>query len=609
MRRYHITVGSPTTAGGSVVTGWERSTLNGKHLAREGDTVACPACGATGTIACTGPRLQETFEGRLAALEGDLCLCKCSPPPRLVANQTLRYQTLGDSPASRAGAPFASPQAAPVGSQQAAPQTESHGLQEEEEEEEELTGITLRLGLFFDGTGNNQSNSEAAAGCRARDVGLTEEEAKDIRQRCDEYGFDAEGNVPDNSYGNHVTNIARLHGLYPDDSIVTLPKDADKAHIKVYLEGIGTLSGSSDSLYGKATGRGATGVVARVEQAPGLVMRALRLLQENNPDVQIRRIEIDLFGFSRGAAAARHCANDLLKGADSLLAKVLPAGSPLLNAGFAWRHKRDFELNFIGLFDTVAAIFDPWSGDLSPANAANPGLELRLAPGCARKVVHLVANTEWRHNFPLVKTDNDIQAPGAHSDLGGGYPPVVRETILLDKPLSNLVSRNTAEEDTAVYQRIRQLLEQDMPLLQDYVQRMEVYTWSVDQPYDRRDHLPPQKRVYAAARSIREVRGELSLVYLRVMRDLAVRAGVAFEPILDTPDFALPEELQPISEKLRAQALGDSTVDLTAEEAALLRRRYIHLSANWNASNNPERDILFINRPAKNALRKVYPNA
>ena len=74
-------------------------------------------------------------------------------------------------------------------------------------------------------------------------------------------------------------------------------------------------------------------------------------------------------------------------------------------------------------------------------------------------------------------------------------------------------------------------------------------------------------------------------------------------------DFALPEELQPISAKFRAQALGDSTVDLTAEEAALLRRRYIHLSANWNASNNPERDILFINRPAKNALRKVYLNA
>ena len=74
-------------------------------------------------------------------------------------------------------------------------------------------------------------------------------------------------------------------------------------------------------------------------------------------------------------------------------------------------------------------------------------------------------------------------------------------------------------------------------------------------------------------------------------------------------DFALPEELQPISAKFRAQALGDSTVDLTAEEAALLRRRYIHLSANWNASHKSALDVLFLNRPAEHALRKVYPNA
>ena len=36
---------------------------------------------------------------------------------------------------------------------------------------------------------------------------------------------------------------------------------------------------------------------------------------------------------------------------------------------------------------------------------------------------------------------------------------------------------------------------------------------------------------YAAIASEREVRGELSLVYLRIMREWAVRAGVAFDPI------------------------------------------------------------------------------
>ncbi|MFJ4067610.1 hypothetical protein ACIPW4_20255 [Pseudomonas sp. NPDC089996] len=87
------------------------------------------------------------------------------------------------------------------------------------------------------------------------------------------------------------------------------------------------------------------------------------------------------------------------------------------------------------------------------------------------------------------------------------------------------------------------------------------------------------KRVYAAITGEREVRGDLSLVYLRIMRELAVRAGVAFDPI-DPYDkrTALPAELQPIANKLQAFALREAFTPLTAEEADLLRRRYIHLS-------------------------------
>ncbi|MGP5356529.1 PAAR domain-containing protein, partial [Pseudomonas helleri] len=106
-------------------------------------------------------------------------------------------------------------------------------------------------------------------------------------------------------------------------------------------------------------GQGSTGIVARVEQAPALILEQIRRLQDNNPGLIIWRIVFDLFGFSRGAAAARHCANDLVKGADSLLAKALPAGSPLLVASFKWRHRTDFNLNFIGLFDTVPGVVAP----------------------------------------------------------------------------------------------------------------------------------------------------------------------------------------------------------------------------------------------------------
>lgn len=97
MQRYHITVGARTTAGGTVTSGSSRSTINDQPMAREGDEVQCPACGSTGRIVCDGLHLSETIEGREVALDGDVCRCLCSPPPRLIANQTLRSQTIADS--------------------------------------------------------------------------------------------------------------------------------------------------------------------------------------------------------------------------------------------------------------------------------------------------------------------------------------------------------------------------------------------------------------------------------------------------------------------------------------------------------------------------------
>ena len=98
MRRYNITTGATTTAGGEVISGLERTSFNGQMIAREGDRVACPACGTEGVIALTGPHLHEAWGGRQAALEGDLCLCKCDPPPELIANQRFKSQDFGPQP-------------------------------------------------------------------------------------------------------------------------------------------------------------------------------------------------------------------------------------------------------------------------------------------------------------------------------------------------------------------------------------------------------------------------------------------------------------------------------------------------------------------------------
>jgi uncharacterized Zn-binding protein involved in type VI secretion len=112
MKRYHITVGAKTTVGGTVVSGWHRGSIFGQNLAREGDQVKCPECDSTGTIICVGPRLSEEWEGRKPALDGDLCKCKCDPSPKLIANQTIRCQTIeggGIASPVRAAAQSATP--------------------------------------------------------------------------------------------------------------------------------------------------------------------------------------------------------------------------------------------------------------------------------------------------------------------------------------------------------------------------------------------------------------------------------------------------------------------------------------------------------------------
>lgn len=92
--RYLITLGAPTTAGGKVASGSRFRTINGLPVAREGDICWCPACLSEGVIEPDGPRLDESVDGRLVALHDDLCRCKCSPPPRLVAAQSVVCQSI-----------------------------------------------------------------------------------------------------------------------------------------------------------------------------------------------------------------------------------------------------------------------------------------------------------------------------------------------------------------------------------------------------------------------------------------------------------------------------------------------------------------------------------
>lgn len=87
-KRFYIHVGDTTTSAGKVLTGLSTSTWHCIPNAFDGDAVECPKCRSVGQIRTVGSRIPSVgAHGRQHALSGDLCLCKCNPPPRLVALQ------------------------------------------------------------------------------------------------------------------------------------------------------------------------------------------------------------------------------------------------------------------------------------------------------------------------------------------------------------------------------------------------------------------------------------------------------------------------------------------------------------------------------------------
>ncbi|TWC37700.1 putative Zn-binding protein involved in type VI secretion [Pseudomonas sp. SJZ079] len=630
--------------------------MSGKPAARVTDPTACPVPGH-GTNPITAGSPDVLFDNLPVARQGDPTACGSALAGNVMPNVLINGMpatTLGSIGShgnvviggsgsvvvgnSHTPAPFTPPTplaSAASATQALAPSTPSLpqgpadtlartwqeepgdpaplGLEEEDEEEEleeqVQQGITLRIGVFFDGTGNNLANAAVTEQCRRDDRELLDESTlREIVEYCEAHGFTSSGGdslfdqAPDNSYGNAPSNVARLYDLYRDDSGRALEPSTATGYLKAYLEGIGTSSGEADSLYSQATGQGDTGVVARVEQSPAEIQKQLVLLLSNNPILQVDSIEFDIFGFSRGAAAARHFANELLKPEGGLLAQLFQAGAAGLSEQFDWAAHS--AINFIGLFDTVAAVVDPAQGDLSPANNHNPGVNLYLPPGCARKVLQLVARDEQRWNFALnsvAPAHQEISLPGVHSDIGGGYRPLMLERCLLSRPRRSIVHTGVANDHTVAARETwrdyhaweaRGLPGQGL---------MRPRIWRKALPYDRRSGGEREDAVYATLPIERRVRGELSLVYLRVMRELAVQHNVPLLSIPDTPQFAIPADLGAIADKLLAYALGSSP-HLTADDERLLWARYIHLSAHWTPSNG-----LLLNKPAPNR-RLAYNN-
>ncbi|MBC3956033.1 MULTISPECIES: T6SS phospholipase effector Tle1-like catalytic domain-containing protein [Pseudomonas] len=465
--------------------------------------------------------------------------------------------------------------------------------------------VTVRVGLFFDGTGNNRINSRIGADCQA----LMEVNGDRHIKEC--AGRHAD---PGSSYSNDLSNIARLADLYRHQPVAANDGHGLRVYWPVYVSGAGTTSGCRDSLWpGQSFGRGPTGVVAKVERAFKKLDARCRAFTDENPGCVIAALELDVFGFSRGGASARHFVNEILKKTTGMLEPVLRSRKVRLSEDFSWAND-SVRIKVVGLFDTVAAI-----GSLKDlgnvSDFANGRVNLYLPPGCAQQIFHLVARDELRRNFALNSIrpvwSREIVLPGVHSDIGGGYPPQMQENVLLTRPRVDNGCTDHPTASTCAWLQARlelQQLDAERWLDPQDAQAM-LQVQACDTFYKAsRSSLGGRSAVVAACLR-RQVFGHLSRVHLRVMHALALDEGVPFDPIPLTQDLQLPGELEGIARKLIDYARGEP-YSLSDDEEQVLRWRYIHHSAHWGAaigSLGSLGDAVFVHAPEPGG-RILHPN-
>lgn len=238
----------------------------------------------------------------------------------------------------------------------------------------------LTISVFFDGTRNNRFNTEAGI----KNPAL---KTKDV------------------SYDNYYSNVALLY----------MAMEPTEKHQKIYIQGAGTYEGEEDEGSGLGMAEGKSGVIARVGEACKLV-EALRKKAKAN------RLVINIYGFSRGAAYGRFFCSRL-KGTNAK--DGFGSGGELARIWGIQLDAKNIKINFMGLFDTVSS-FGMWHY----SNVKSHRLDVGREGYEIRYIVHLTAQNDYRKHFPLTPIKAAVKEgigfecsfPGAHSDIGGGYP-------------------------------------------------------------------------------------------------------------------------------------------------------------------------------------------
>lgn len=257
---------------------------------------------------------------------------------------------------------------------------------------------TIRATLFFDGTLNNMTNTKK---------GMDGEVKIDVNE--------------ESSYANYYSNVALLKMFVDADD-----KNGYDIYVPpIYTEGIGSINGEEDSQSGYAFGSGGTGVRSKVDKGLKYLLNEIKSGVSDFPksELIIDEIRLDVFGFSRGAAAARHFVNKALNQTFIMAGDHLIVCDPIKVSLEKEKYSvSKVKVYFVGLFDTVSSVgLSGTAGEMS--NVAELGLD---AISAADFVYHLASADEHRENFALTNiksagSGKEVFLPGVHSDIGGSY--------------------------------------------------------------------------------------------------------------------------------------------------------------------------------------------
>ncbi|HEX8504087.1 MAG TPA: DUF2235 domain-containing protein [Hymenobacter sp.] len=262
------------------------------------------------------------------------------------------------------------------------------------------TGVPVTIAIFFDGTGNNRNNT-----AQRHMVQQNKQEEDGIRRNDSfpTYGRKKDGSLTNSSYAAGYSNVSILERL-------NIKRELAQRDISLYVEGIGTTDDQGDDKFGSGLGTKATGIEGKVKRGVMLLAQRISEILQLDKKTYVNQITIDVFGFSRGAAAARHFIS-LVNNAKHPLAVRL--GAP----------EATIIIKFVGVFDTVSS-YGVKGVVLERSNVKELGLALGGVP---KKVVHLTAGNEYRKNFSLTDITSslgvgyELTLPGVHSNIGGSY--------------------------------------------------------------------------------------------------------------------------------------------------------------------------------------------